>query len=199
MGFIKEFLNLIGFVFMVVVVSFVMMIVPKCVNESCYASGSSNNMEEKFNLARTYDQSGRYIEAVKIYEELAEKGYMPAKSFFGYCLVKGKGVAQDKNKGVKYLKEASDCGDKWGRYYLGWCYLKGLGVERDKTKAFGLFELASKQDLPLAKYCLGECYLKGIGVYRDLNKAKELLREAADLGISEAKADLEKISQGNTW
>ncbi|PKY42315.1 kinase-like protein [Rhizophagus irregularis] len=57
----------------------------------------------------------------------------------------------------------------------------------DKKKAFECFEKHAKIDNKIAKYRLGVYYWEGYVVEKNLGKAAELIKEAADKGVSNAQ------------
>ncbi|RGB37277.1 kinase-like domain-containing protein [Rhizophagus diaphanus] len=57
----------------------------------------------------------------------------------------------------------------------------------DKKKAFECFEKHAKIDNKIAKYRLGVYYWEGYVVKKNLGKAAELIKEAADKGVSNAQ------------
>ncbi|CAB4483693.1 unnamed protein product [Rhizophagus irregularis] len=57
----------------------------------------------------------------------------------------------------------------------------------DKKKAFECFEKHAKIDNKMAKYRLGVYYWEGYVVEKNLGKAAELIKEAADKGVSNAQ------------
>jgi TPR repeat protein len=74
-------------------------------------------------------------------------------------------------------------------YVFGFCLELGFGVTRDPEKAFECYDVAA-QTVPEAEYRRSLCYRDAVGVPRNLSTAISHLREAANMGQSDAQWDL---------
>lgn len=115
------------------------------------------------------------------------------KYYFGQ-----KGVKQDKNLGIKYLKKAANQNFPKALKNLGSIYYK----EKKYNEAFNYYKLAVDQNYTNAKLSLGDMYQKGLGTKKDILKALKLYKEAyregkeiGMLGIANSYKDLKKYNK----
>ena len=135
-----------------------------------------------------------------------------------YLLKYASGVdEQDSGKNAfKWLKKSSESGADGGKLFTGLCYFAGFGTEQNYEKAFELFNEAASDymDVPvlvvgstgshqeslrinheseykdLALFLIGYCYAEGKGVQQDYEKAFKYFLESAEVGNSEAMANV---------
>lgn len=119
---------------------------------------------------------------VKLYMELAQKGFDEAQYNLGVCYEQGDGIAQDFEQAVYWYKEAANQGYARAQYNLGICLYNGYGTAIDYAQAVKLFRLAAEQGHMNAQYSMGVCYYNGEGVEEDVSEAMEWLRKAAKQG-----------------
>lgn len=129
---------------------------------------------------------------VKLYMELAQKGFDEAQYNLGVCYEQGDGIAQDFEQAVYWYKKAAAQGYARAQYNLGICLYNGYGTETDYAEAARLFRLAAEQGHMNAQYSMGVCYYNGEGVEENESEAMEWLRKAAEQGHPEAKRVLEQ-------
>lgn len=102
-------------------------------------------MPDGLDKAREYFDSGRYVEAVAAWRELAEHGSAEAQYNLGICYANGWGVAQSREAAVEWYRKAAEQGDADAQYGLSVCYYNGRGVARDCVEARRLCEKAAAQ------------------------------------------------------
>ena len=102
-------------------------------------------MPDGLDKAREYFDSGRYVEAVAAWRELAEHGSADAQYNLGVCCENGWGVAQSREAAVEWYRKAAEQGDADAQYGLSVCYYNGRGVARDCVEARRLCEKAAAQ------------------------------------------------------
>ena len=90
-----------------------------------------------------------------------------------------------------YLKAAED-GVDIAKAAIGRAFFLGEGVAESDADAVKWFSLVA-DDEDLAKYYLGQCYYDGVGVPEDEALGVNLLRQAAEGGMEEAKDLLFKL------
>ena len=96
--------------------------------------------ESQFQIGINYHE-GRsgfpqdYDQALNYFAMAAEKGYVPAITWIGYCFKTGHGITQDFQEAVKWFTLAAEQGNSAAQNNLGHCYQFGLGVEKDYAKA----------------------------------------------------------------
>ena len=121
----------------------------------------------------------------------AEKGETDAQYELGICYWLGdKGITQNYQEAVKWLRKAAEKGYDAAQYNLGLMYEDGNGVEKDYVEAAKWFLKAAEQGAFPAQDSLGRCYYKGRGVPQDYIKAVKWFRKAAEQGFFPAQCDL---------
>lgn len=126
-------------------------------------------------------------EAIFILRELAEKGYAPAQNELGERYITGRGVVENYEIGVDWLKKAADQGLAEALDNLGDCYYYGIGVEENEKKAAELYRQAAEVGVASAQYSLGNCYYTGTGIKEDKALAFQWLLKAAEQGNPDAQ------------
>lgn len=76
---------------------------------------------------------------------------------------------------------------------LGVCYFHGHGMKKDQKKGFEFCSQAAKDGDAMATWCVGNMYRFGAGVEQNNKQALRLLHEAANLGMGQAKLDLQDL------
>lgn len=121
---------------------------------------------------------------------VALKGDPEAQYRLGRCYYDGKGVEQDMEDAVVWLRKAANQRHAEAMYWLAECYLLGCGFENEdeaNEAAIKWFETAAKQDHAEAMFRLGECYENGEGVEADFDEAIGWYESAAEQGHAEAQ------------
>ena len=126
-----------------------------------------------FAAANTFDDAlavyerGDYVQAMKLFRQLADNGHQWAQRRVGLMYAEGKGVPQDYQEAVKWYRLAAVQGYAPAEYSLGVAYEKGQGVPQDYREAVKWYRLAAAQGNELAQVNLGLMYAKGRGVVQD--------------------------------
>lgn len=181
---------------------------------------------EGMNYFRRFPKEANVPAAILLFEEAWEEGCTEPLQYLAGAYLKGKGVQQDTEKGMKYLRLASESGNlkaglEWAEYL--W---KGIHTEKDVSRAVRILK---RLDDGNAYYMLGEIfrdngeyekafefYVKGAesghvyaqyaaavacatgqGVKRDMQKALAWLKAAALSGHGDARKKLEEL--GEKW
>ena len=132
-----------------------------------------------------YD-AGRFAEAFKIFEDLADTDAAAARNA-GLMLRKGQGVARDPQRAMRMFEWAGLAGLATAQADLGEMLLNGEGNGvPDAKAALPWLKLAAVAHHAIAQYHLGTLYESGTAVPRNLNEAKRLYREAAANGVKPA-------------
>ncbi len=132
---------------------------------SCFAASSP------FDDARAAYERGDYVQAIKLFRQLAEQGHQWAQRRLGLIYAEGKGVPQDYEEAVKWYRLAAAQGNVPAQYSLGLAYEKGKGVRQDYQQAVKWYRLAAAQGNEFAQITLGEIYANGTGVRQDFVRA----------------------------
>jgi TPR repeat protein len=102
-----------------------------------------------FAAANTFDDAlavyerGDYVQAMKLFRQLAETGHQWAQRRVGLMYAEGKGVPQDYREAMKWYRSAAAHGNESAQVNLGMMYTKGRGVGQDLVRAHMWFNLAA--------------------------------------------------------
>ncbi len=124
-----------------------------------------------FDDARAAYERGDYVQAMKLFRQLAEQGHQWAQRRLGLMYAEGKGVPQDYQEAVKWYRLAAAQGNVPAQYSLGLAYEKGQGVPQDYQEAVKWYRLAAAQGDQFAQMNLGVMYADGTGVRQDFVRA----------------------------
>jgi Sel1 repeat len=124
-----------------------------------------------FDDASAAYERGDYVQAMKLFRQLAENGHQWAQRRVGSMYAEGKGVPQDYQEAVKWYRLAAAQGYAPAEYSLGVAYEKGQGVPQDYREAVKWYRLAAAQGNELARVNLGLMYTDGRGVRQDFVRA----------------------------
>src|SRR5918996_5446256 len=137
----------------------------------CLLGTASFAATNTFDDALAVYERGDYVQAMKLFRQLAEKGHQWAQRRVGLMYAEGKGVPQDYQEAVKWYRLAAAQGYAPAQYSLGVAYEKGQGVPQDYREAVKWYRLAAAQGNELAQVNLGVMYTKGRGVREDFVRA----------------------------
>jgi S1-C subfamily serine protease len=138
------------FFILILAANLILMIGSTAVNA---AKASSEAVQ--FDLGWQAYESGRYKEALRIWQTLAENGYAQAQINLGALYDSGKGVKEDPVTAAKWYQAAALRGNPYAQYNLGMMYAEGRGVRLDLQMAARLYRKAADQGLADAQYHLG--------------------------------------------
>ena len=116
-------------------------------------------------------ERGDYVQAMKLFRQLAEQGHQWAQRRLGSMYAEGKGAPQDFQEAVKWYRLAAAQGYAPAEYGLGVAYEKGQGVPQDFQEAVKWYRLAAAHGNEFAQVNLGVMYTKGRGVRQDFARA----------------------------
>lgn len=125
------------------------------------------------------------------YYDAALKGCPIAAYQAGLCLLNGIGVKEDDLLAVAFFTSATSAGVADAAYALGNCLEHGYGLPMDKKKAASFYQKAAD-----GGSAGGKCNL-GILLYNEgqVEKGLQLIKEASDLGFSEASKILQSLNE----
>ncbi|MES9979322.1 MAG: tetratricopeptide repeat protein, partial [Candidatus Thiodiazotropha sp. 6PLUC5] len=84
-----------------------------------------------------------YSSAYRAFKRLAKRDHAEAQFQLGMLYLFGKGVDQDAQKGISWLKQAAEGYSYMAANELGQIYLAGQWVKPDETEAIKWIELSS--------------------------------------------------------
>ena len=131
-------------------------------------------------------ERGDYVQAMKLFRQLAEQGHQWAQRRLGLIYAEGKGVPQDYQEAVKWYRLAAAQGNTPAQYSLGLAYEKGQGVPQDFQEAVKWYRIAAAREDEWAQTRLGSIYAEGKGVPQDFQEAVKWYRLAAAQGYAPA-------------
>ena len=146
-----------------------------------------------FAAANTFDDAlavyerGDYVQAMKLFRQLAETGHQWAQRRVGLMYAEGKGVPQDYQEAVKWYSLAAAQGNVPAQYSLGLAYEKGQGVPQDYQEAIKWYRIAATREDEWAQTRLGSIYAEGKGVPQDYQEAVKWYSLAAAQGYAPAE------------
>ena len=149
-----------------------------------------------FVAANTFDDAlavyerGDYVQAMKLFRQLAETGHQWAQRRVALMYAQGKGVPQDYQEAVKWYGLAAAQGNVPAQYSLGLAYEKGQGVPQDYQEAVKWYLIAAAREDEWAQTRLGSIYAHGKGVPQDYQEAVKWYRLAAARGNELAQVNL---------
>ena len=189
---------------------------PNCgysLNDTVNDSEKKHNLsaEEIFNIAEEYKNKADYVTAIQWYEKAANLNYSKAM-----LRLWGMYLNQNKQRGIYWLKKAANLNDLIALYALGHLYYMGQGgVPKNDLEAYRFIkkalEIENTDNIVNLKYdtsdekkmyqelktmsifILGKLYYNGEGIETNYQEAEKYLKEALDLGFSEAENALKIV------
>jgi TPR repeat protein len=159
------------------------------------AAAQKGNREAQHTLGFMYrDGKGTTrndAKAIAWYHKAAEQGYAPAEYNLGLMYARGEGAKANPAAAQKWFRRAADHGSVEAQVKLAEIAI----ADQKYEDAFLWFSKAADQGDPDATFNVGSLYFIGRGVAKDEAKATEYYREAARLGMPEAKSALKSMGQ----
>ncbi len=156
----------------------------------CFLASSSFAAASPFDDASAAYQRGDYVQAMKLFRQLADEGHQWAQRRLGSMYAEGKGVPQDFQEAVKWYRLAAAQGYAPAEHSLAVAYEKGKGVPQDFQEAVKWYHIAASREDEWAQTRLGSIYAKGKGVPQDFQEAVKWYRLAAAQGNESAQVNL---------
>ena len=177
------------------------------------AQSSANNAESYYEAGVDFANKEMFAEAVKMYTESAQLGYMAAQYELGCYYYNGWGVEKDLQKAVEWwTKAATNTNDEkiekffddnitmeinissnaqaLAKYYLSNAYAYGEGVTQNEHTAVEWLKSAALDGYSDAQFYLGNRYYNGAGVSKNIFAAFHWWEKAAEQGHTDAKWNL---------
>ncbi len=128
----------------------------------------------------------RYVEALVLYEQLAEQDHPNCQVFVGWMYHEGLGTKKDDDKALRWFEKAARSGSEKGMFYYG----KLLTMKGELKKSFAEYQKSAAMGYAPALYRLGIIYAKGVGVDKNLTLADDYFLKAAARGHIFAKREI---------
>ncbi|ORZ01057.1 hypothetical protein BCR43DRAFT_469494 [Syncephalastrum racemosum] len=119
-----------------------------------------------------------------------------AHYWLGVCYDEGIPDVCERDQGTAFthFMLSANRGNVDAEFQVALMLSNGTGVPCDRTEAFQWYKNAAEKRHKMALYSLGLYYLKGLGnVPRDMGKARDCFEQAAELGVTDAMAQLAMI------
>ena len=131
-----------------------------------------------------------YETALRLYEELAEKGFARAQFECGWIYYNGKGTPPNLEAALRWFEKAAALEHKDAQFRCAQMYYNGEGTAPNQAKALHWYEKAAMQGHKDAQFECGKLYHHGKGVAHDMGKAVDWFQKAAQQGIVKAMYNL---------
>lgn len=112
-------------------------------------------------------ERGDFATTVKEWKPLAEQGNPTAQHHLGWLYLIGRGVPQDSDAAIRWIRNAAEQGDSDAQTNLGSLYLLGDTIPQNYSEALKWLHAAADQGHPFAQMKLGIMYEDGQGVPQD--------------------------------
>jgi uncharacterized protein len=138
--------------------------------------------------------------AAEFFGKAANGGVNNARAKYGFMLLHGIGIKQNKVEGETWLRRAALAGDGEAAAVVADIYAQGDGdLPPSFTEAAQWYRLAADAGNKVAARALAILHLTGAGTPRDADAAAHWFRKAAEAGDAVAQADLaELMRRGRT-
>ena len=138
--------------------------------------------------------------AIRILENLAEKGLPQAQVRLSYLYLGNKGICQNHGRAFHWASMAANKKIPEGLFNLGLFYTEGIGTKVDYELAYNSLLMASK--MYTSNEDKGECYIRlgdfvrhGVGRDINLEQALSLYSTALEHGNEEAKIKVKETQE----
>lgn len=136
-------------------------------------------------------RAGRFAEAARALEPLAQKGDSKALLYLGILYYEGRGVPESEKRAVQLLTESAKKGNVDAMYQLGNAFTFGNQtpslVEDADTEAASWYFKAASAGHADAQYSLGLAFIAGKGLIKSEKEATYWMQQAAKNGHKDAK------------
>jgi uncharacterized protein len=120
----------------------------------------------------------------------AELGVLNSQFYVAKAYDEGLQVDENDVEAVKWYKKAAAQSHAEAQYELGLHLLTGEGIPKDEVEAFVWVQRSSFKDFPKGELKTGQMMCLGQGTKPDCPKGVELIKKAAESGLTEAQLDL---------
>jgi len=139
--------------------------------------------EETYETGRLAYQQDDFVEAERIWRQLAEQGEARSQFFLGVLYDEGREpVGKDDAKAFHWFEKAAGQGHVNAQFNLGNAYINGRGTAKDPERAVYWWQKAADAGFPSAQFNLAIQYYQGGGVDKDWDKAVFYFNQAASNG-----------------
>jgi TPR repeat protein len=145
-------------------------------------------------LARSYEIEKSYAQAFPLYQDLALRGWAGAQKRLDVMYIYGRGVSQNTNQGIRWIKTAAAQGDVVAHLFLGAIYSEGLpDLPQDFPQAAQWFQSSAYLGNGKAQDSLALLYATGKEVPKNLDMAMYWADKSLDAGHAPARVTIQFI------
>lgn len=169
---------------------------PKSENQAIELLEGAATDESRELLAQAYLSKGWEEKASALYLDSAREGGAWGNYEYALLLLQN-GLHKE---AATYFERALAADPKhWpATVKLGKTLIEGKGMKADTQRGFALYRRAADEgEDAVSAYVVGLLYLKGIGVAKSKESAISYLARAASQGISQARQELDKLTESN--
>ncbi len=127
--------------------------------------------------------------------KMAKRGSAEAQFKVGEMYETGFGIKQNKQKGIKWIKEAAKNGHETAGFKLLYWDLEKNGITRANKTKFAALKAKAMAANPQAMYYMGKMYAHGAGVKTNYVKSLRWLNKAALVGIQSAEQEMDTVRE----
>lgn len=155
---------------------------------------AAGDVKAQYQLARDYENEKNYAEAFPLHQDLALKGWTDSQRRLGWLYTDGRGISQNMDVGIRWLKSAAAQGDALAQLSLGGLYLGDIpNSPKDLAQAVQWLQASAYLGNARARDTLARLYATGNGVPKDLDMAMQWANSSQDAGYAGATKTIQLI------
>jgi hypothetical protein len=158
-------------------------------------SQTSDTDQPGYDAGQSAYAAGRFIDALRIWRPLADRGDPRAAFGLGLLYDLGEGVGQDAAAAYVWYRRAAEAGLVIAEFNIAVMCDSGLGTARNPAEAAMWYASAAAHGNARAEYNLAQLYQDGEGVPRNLDMAEAWYAAAAAHGLSAAASKLAPLRE----
>ncbi len=146
----------------------------------------SDNPEELFKLAWTYQNKKDYFNANLLFSKACAKNHVKSCNNLGYNYEVGNGYSKSLLMAKKYFLQGCAKKSGYACNKIGYFYETGIEFKKDLKQARKFYKKSCNLDYGLACNNLAKIFEYGKGIKKDMASAKFLYKKACKLGYKKA-------------
>lgn len=158
--------------------------------ETKSTESATPNPEDMYLLAKQFEFSGKYEEAVKWFQLAAQMGHIEAQYSLADCFDRGIGIEKNDEDAFFWFEKAANNGNTEAQAKFGTYYFNGIVVSRNFEEAVKWYKQAADKGHCGAQSNLGICNEYGYGIKKNAVEAVRLYHNAAMQGAVSAQYNL---------
>jgi TPR repeat protein len=158
-------------------------------------SQTSDAGQSGYDAGQAAYAAGRFIDALRMWRPLADRGDPRAAFGLGLLYDLGEGVGQDAAAAYVWYRRAAEAGFVLAEFNIAVMCDSGLGTAHNPAEAAIWYASAAAHGNARAEYNLAQLYQAGEGVPRNLDMAEAWYSAAAAHGLSSAASKLVSLRE----